>query len=182
MNKSIGSLEFRSIAQGIEIGDKIVKKSPVDLLFFKTICPGKFLVIISGNEDSVKDAIEYGVELGQKSIVDSFVINAVHESIIKALKTKCTVKNKSSIGVMETSNVCTGLKALDKALKGSNVEILKLQLAFGIGGKLLYIISGEVSDVEYGMELSREAIDSKKIISTSIIPSPDELIISSLTK
>ncbi|MGL5558415.1 MAG: BMC domain-containing protein, partial [Paraclostridium dentum] len=82
MNKSIGSIEFRSIAKGIEVSNEMVKKSYVDILYLKSICPGKFIIIISGDVGEVNTAIEYGLSISQGFVVDSFVINAVHESII----------------------------------------------------------------------------------------------------
>ena len=51
MNKSIGALEFRSISKGIEVSNEIVKKANVEIIYFKTICPGKFLVIVTGDEE-----------------------------------------------------------------------------------------------------------------------------------
>lgn len=180
MHKSIGAMEFRSISKGIEISDLIVKKSNVDVIVFKNICPGKFLIIISGNEGEVKESIDYGISISNGSVVDTFIVNAVHDDIILGLKNKYNVKTKGALGIIETANVCSGIKALDKVIKDSNVSIVKMQLAFCIGGKFVSIISGEVSDVENGVKAARSAIDEKKIINISVIPSPDPMIIEML--
>lgn len=180
MNKSLGSIEFRSIGKGIEVADSMTKKASVEILMLKTICPGKFLVILSGHEDEVKESIDYGLDLANGYIIDSFIINAVHEDIIQGFKNKYGEYSKGAIGIVETINVCSGIYALDKTLKGSNVKLAKLQPAFGIGGKLVYIVAGEVSDVEYGMNIARESLKEKKIVNISVIPSPDKLIISKL--
>ncbi|HBB29927.1 MAG TPA: ethanolamine utilization protein, partial [Clostridiales bacterium] len=82
MNKSIGGIELRSISKGIEVTDFMVKKAQVEIIYFRSICPGKFIALVSGNEGEVKVAIDYGVDLGQKYVVDSFVVNNVHEEII----------------------------------------------------------------------------------------------------
>lgn len=181
MNRSIGAIEFRSISKGIEVSDLMVKRCEVELVFFKTICPGKFLTIISGNEGEVKEAVDYGMSICGKYAVDSFIVNAVHPNIISGLKNKYNIKVKGAFGIMETSSVCSGIEALDVMLKYSNVSIIKMQLAFCIGGKFLSIVSGEVSDVENGVKVAKDSIDEKKIINISIIPSPDNMIVSMLT-
>lgn len=181
MRNSIGSIEFRSIAKGIEIADFMVKKSDVEIIYFKMICPGKFIVILNGNEDAIKEAVDYGVELGKSFIVDSFIVNAVHKDIINGLKNKYSEKIKGAYGIMETISVCSGIKALDRMLKNANVAVVKIQTAFVIGGKFVFVVSGEVSDIEDGMREAKLAIDEKKIVNISIIPSPDPMIISMLT-
>ena len=177
MSSSIGAVEFRSISKGIEAADAMVKAAEVDILYFKTICPGRFLVILSGDVGAIKAAVDEGVSVGHGHIVDTFIINGVHEEIVHALKRKTSIAVKGAIGIMETNSICSGIEALDKTLKGGAVNLVKLQLAAGIGGKLIYIISGGLSDVEYGMNIAREAIDEKRIVNVSIIPSPDELIL-----
>ncbi|MGL5244263.1 MAG: BMC domain-containing protein, partial [Sarcina sp.] len=90
MSKSIGALEFRSISKGIKISDEILKRAFVKITYMKSICVGKFLIIVSGDTGEVKEAIEYGKEIGIKHIIDSFIINSVHKDIIHALKNKYT--------------------------------------------------------------------------------------------
>jgi len=181
MNRSIGAIEFRSISKGIETSDLMIKQSNVELIFFRMICPGKFLTIISGNEGEVKEAIDYGVSISEKAAADNFIINAIHNDIINAFKNKYNVKSKGAFGIMETSSVCSGIQALDGMIKNANVSVVKIQLAFCIGGKFVSIVSGEVSDVENGVRAARDIVDEKKIINISVIPSPDPMIISMLT-
>ena len=40
-------VEFNSIAAGIDAADQMVKTAQVDPLFFKTICPGKFVAAVT---------------------------------------------------------------------------------------------------------------------------------------
>ncbi len=95
MSKSIGAIDFKSIAKGIEVADEMVKKADVDVLYLKTICPGRFLVILTGDEGA---------------IIDSCIINSVHNNIIQALKSRFVTKANGAIGVMETNSVSSGLK------------------------------------------------------------------------
>lgn len=181
MSKSMCAIEFRSISKGIEVSNEMVKKAFVEVVYLKSICPGKFLAILSGNEEEVKEAIEYGIRIGSSFIVDRFIINAIHLDIIKGLKNKYSSKDiNGAIGIVETSKVCSGIIALNKTLKSSEVILVKLQLAFGIGGKLVYIISGDLSSVENGVKAGEEILNPKDIVNTSIIPYPHEEIVKNL--
>ena len=182
MNKSIGGIELRSISKGIEVTDFMVKKAQVEIIYFKSICPGKFVVLMSGNEGEVKVATDCGLQLGEGYIVDSFVLNNVHEDIILSIKGKYTEYKKGAVGIVETNSVCSGLQALDRMLKAANVTIVKVQLAFVIGGKFVFTVSGELSDIQNGIDLIKSVINIKKIINISIIPSPDNQILELLRK
>ncbi|MGG7077192.1 BMC domain-containing protein [Clostridium sardiniense] len=175
MNKSIGSIEFRSISKGIEIANEMVKRADVDVIYAKSICPGKFIIMISGDASEVHESVNYGLKFDKKYIVDSFILNRVHDDIVNGLKSKYKSKEIEglAIGIMETNKVCAGLEALDKALKSGDVNLVKLQLAFAIGGKLVYILSGTLSSVEHSINTAIEEIEAKDIVATSIIPSPE---------
>lgn len=173
MNKSIGALEFRSISKGIEVSNEIVKKANVEIIYFKTICPGKFLVIVTGDEGEVNEAIDYGVMIAENTLVDSFKVHAVSTHIIAAFKNKYDSKEiADAVGIMETTKVCAGIKALDAALKSSDIKLIKMHLAFGIGGKLVYIVTGTLSSIEYGLAQGKAQLSKTEAANISIIPSP----------
>lgn len=181
MSKSIGALEFRSISKGIGVSDEIVKKSNVEIIFFRTICPGKFLVIVTGDEGEINEAIDYGESISDNSLVDSFKVHAVSPSIIDAFKNKYTSKEiTNALGIMETMKVCAGIKALDFTLKSSDVILAKMQMAFGIGGKLVYFVTGTLSSVKYGLENGKSILDENEYANISIIASPSKELIKNL--
>ncbi|MEG0670404.1 BMC domain-containing protein [Clostridium sp.] len=177
MSSSIGVIEFKSISRGIAVADEMVKKAEVEILQFRNICPGRFLVILAGDEGAIKTTLDHGIISGQGHVLDSCIINSAHGNIIQALKNRFVSKVNGAIGIMETNTVSSGLKALDRTLKGANLNLVKLQVASGISGKIVYIISGGISDVEYGMSIAKEIVEDKRIVDISIIPSPDEIII-----
>ena len=173
MNKSIGALEFRSISKGIAVSNEIVKKANVEIIYFKTICPGKFLVVVTGDEGEVNEAIDHGVILTGSALVDSFKVHAVSTPIIQAFKNKYDSKEVvGALGIMETNKVCAGIKALDIALKSSDVKLIKMHLAFGIGGKLVYVVTGTLSSIEHGLLQGREKLGKNEHVNFETIPSP----------
>lgn len=180
MIKTLGMLEFRSIAKGIEMADVVSKAAEVELIFCKTICPGKFMILISGEVGAVKESIERVQEKSENFLLDSFLLPRVHEDIIVAIKNKLKVKAKGALGIFETSNVVSGIFALDKTLKSAEVKLLKLSLGMAIGGKCYFVIFGDVSSVEEGIREASNVIEAKRIISCTVIPSPCTELVESL--
>lgn len=77
MNKSIGVIEFKSIVKGIEVFNEMIKKFLVDVLYLKSICLGKFLIIVGGEIFYINECVDYGIKFGEGYIVDNFVINVI---------------------------------------------------------------------------------------------------------
>lgn len=183
MNKSIGAIEFKSIAKGIEVSNEMIKKSSVDVLYLKSICPGKFLIIVGGETSYINECVDYGIKLGEGYIVDNFVINAISQEILDGFKNKYQkLDSIVSIGVVESSKVCAGIKMIDKTLKSGDLVLVKLQLSFAIGGKLVYIVAGDLSSLEYALKESENVVREKEVIYKTVIPSVDSQIIKSLIK
>ena len=175
MNKSIGAIEFKSIAKGIEVSNEMIKKSSVDVLYLKSICPGKFLIIVGGETSYINECVDYGIKLGEGYIVDNFVINAISQEILDGFKNKYQkLDSIVSIGA--------GIKMLDKTLKSGDLVLVKLQLSFAIGGKLVYIVAGDLSSLEYALKESENVVREKEVIYKTVMPSVDSQIIKSLIK
>lgn len=181
MSKSIGALEFISISRGMFVADAVSKKANVEIIYFKTICPGKFLVIFAGDEGEVEEAINYGEQIEEKAIVDSFKVHAVSDAIVEAFRNRYGKKDGiDALGIVETRKVCTGIKALDLLLKAADVKLLKIYLAFAIGGKLVFIVTGSVSSIESGIAECKTMLSEHEIANIAIIPSPSEEMIENL--
>ena len=87
----LGVLEFNSIAIGIKSLDEMIKEAPINIIDARTICPGKYLILISGDVASVESSIKKGIETGAGYIVDKLFLPMVHEDIIPAIKGRNTV-------------------------------------------------------------------------------------------
>ena len=58
MEYSIGILELRSIAKGIQASDEALKSAGIQLVTAQPICPGKFELVLSGQLAQVNAAME----------------------------------------------------------------------------------------------------------------------------
>ena len=183
MNKSIGALEFISISRGMYVADAIVKKAEVEIIYFKTICPGKFLIIVSGDEGEVDTAIDFGVSIAGKTLFDSFKVHAVSPAIIEGLRAKYEpYEQLDAVGIVETKKVCTGIRALDIVLKAADVSLIRIYMAFAIGGKLVFAVTGSVSSIEYGISECKQLLSEGEQENIAIIPSPNRDILVNLLK
>ncbi|WP_032120541.1 BMC domain-containing protein [Clostridium amazonitimonense] len=180
MKKALGILEFSSISKGIEVSDVLLKASFVEVEILKHICPGKFLTIISGETEEVKEAIEKAKGEEEKKLVEGTVITNASYEMLNALKKRPTIINFNAIGIMEFNTMASALIALDIALKSSDVQLVKLVLGNGIAGKAYFIINGSVSSVEEGIGASKAHVSPNKIIHSAVIPSPSEFLLKNL--
>lgn len=134
MSKAVGILELSSIAKGMETGDAMLKSANVELLVSKTLCPGKFLLMLGGDVGAVQQAINSGASLAGEMLVDSLILPNIHPSILPAISGLNHVEQRQAVGVVETWSVAACIDAADCAVKAANVTLVRVHMAFGIGG------------------------------------------------
>ena len=178
MHHAIGLIELTSIAKGFYIADTMLKTAKVDLLVNRSICPGKYMIIIGGEVQPIHEAMEAGEEAADETIVDSMIINNVHEDILPAISGTNEFQEVEALGIVETFSVATGIEAADASLKAANVKIVQLHLAMAIGGKAYYSVAGEVAAVEEAVAAGVKYIKSKGLlVSKVVIPQPRQEIV-----
>lgn len=181
MKKAIGLMELKSIPIGIETADEMLKAANVDLIMANPICPGKYMILISGDVGAVKSSIETGKKVADIFLVEYHIINNVHEDVLISLSGYSEIDKVKSIGAIETISALTAIKAGDVAVKASNVKLIETRIAKGLGGKGFFILTGEVSAVKSAIKSClNELGESGSIISTSVISSPHRSLIEKL--
>lgn len=175
---AIGMLEYISIAAGIESADAMVKAADIRPVFFKTICPGKFLTAVAGNVDDVTAAVEAGRAVGAEMIADWFIIPNIHPSVIGALAGCSPIHDLAALGVIETFSVSSAILAADRTVKTANVRLMDIRTALGLGGKGFVLLSGDMAAVAASIAAaSKEVQASGLLVRTTILPRPSvELI------
>jgi microcompartment protein CcmL/EutN len=156
---SIGLIECASIAKGYEVSDAVAKTSPVQLLWARTVSPGNFITLFSGEVEETTSALERGVEVGSSTVVDHMLIPNIHVDLVPAIRGPRRVEVREALGVVETTTVASTVLAADRAAKTAAVDLVEVRLAMHLGGKGFFILSGETADVEAavaaGAELAR---------------------------
>lgn len=85
MRRSIGLLEYKSIAKGMEACDEMLKSSNVELVLASPVCPGKYIVILSGDVGAVENAVKVGKSIGGSYLISDYLIANVHENVFPAI-------------------------------------------------------------------------------------------------
>ena len=169
----LGVLEFSSIAIGIQALDEIVKIAPVKIMEARTICPGKYLIVFSGDVASVEYSFNKGSETGKEYIVDSLFLPMIDPGVIKAIGNVISTDQWDAIGVIETLSVVSGIEAADAAAKAGGVQILEIRLAIGFGGKSYVKMLGSLDAIQAAMQAgTAKAMDKQQLCAQTIIPQP----------
>src|SRR5579871_3910519 len=82
---SLGLIELTSIAAGYLACDAMLKASDVELVLSRSICSGKYMIMVRGDVAAVEAAVSAGIRQGNFSIIDSFVIPNLHETVFPAI-------------------------------------------------------------------------------------------------
>ncbi len=157
MLNAIGVLETNSIAQGILCADAMLKVAAVELLFSRSICPGKYLTVIYGDVAAVQSSISTGEYHASVYQVDSSIIPNVHPQVADAIRGIPQSIKEKAIGSIEFFSVTGAIYAADAAVKAADVTLVEMRLGIAIGGKSYFVINGDVAAV-------KTAIDSGKVV------------------
>lgn len=152
MSKAIGMIEFKTVSAGITAADAMVKTADVELLEAQTVCPGKYIALISGSLSAVNAAVEAAGKVREEELIDSFVLGNPHESIFPAIYGATQIDKISAFGILETYDAASIIVAADVAAKTAIVDLIELRIAKGMCGKSYLILTGEVAAVEAAIE------------------------------
>lgn len=175
---SIGLVETSSIARGIYAADEMTKAADVRVIVNRTICPGKYMVLVGGSVARVSAAIEAGVAAAAHSCVDHFTIANVHPDVFPAISGVTHLPEMKALGVVEGFSVASVIKAADAAVKAADVQLVAIHLAMAIGGKAFVTLTGDVAAVEAAVQAGTAIIAEKGLLVESIvIASPTKEIV-----
>ena len=178
---AIGLIESNSIAKGIDFADIMVKTATVDILVAKTICPGKYIVMVSGDVAAVTQSVNAALDSSPEVIVDYFVIPNIHPSILPSISGGTVIDQVDAVGVIETYSVAATIEASDAAIKAASVTPIRMHLAFGIGGKSYVVLTGDVADVNSAVATGSAVAAEKGMLTNKVvIPRPHKQVVDSL--
>lgn len=155
---ALALLEFSSLAAGIEAGDAMVKRAPVEQLLAGTIQPGYYLTLVIGEVADVEEAVAAGRLASGAYLRDQLLLPNVHPGVVAALRGARATGTAEALGIIETTTVAAAIRAADAGLKGAEVALNQLRLGDGLGGKGLTLFVGLVSDVEAAVAIGSEAV------------------------
>lgn len=176
VEKSIGLIELSSIAAGFQVADTMLKAGNVRLLLSRTICSGKYMVLIGGDTAAVESAVAAGAESANGCLIDQLVLPNIHPDVFVALGRTQPVQPEGALGILESFNVATLIQAADAAAKAASVTLLEVRLAMALGGKAFCTMAGDVASVQAAVAAGRQVIAEAGVLVYSVVlsrPHPD---------
>ena len=176
---SIGLIELGSIAAGYEVADAMLKTADVELILARSICSGKYMVMVRGDVAAVQSSVDAGGRAGSFSVIDTFVIPNVHESVFPAISGTTKVERLEALGIIESFSVASLIEGADAAAKAANVQLIEVRLAMALGGKAFVTLTGNVAAVRSAVEAGAQVIAKKGLlVNKVVIPQPRRELLS----
>jgi microcompartment protein CcmL/EutN len=170
---SIGLIELSSVAAGYQATDAMLKTAAVELMLARSICSGKYMAMVRGEVGAVEASVAAGVGAGKFSVIDSFVIPNLHESVFPAIGGTAKVEALEALGILESFSVAALIEGADAAVKAASVELIEIRLAMALGGKAFVTMTGDVAAVEAAIEAGAAVVGGKgMLVNKVVIPRP----------
>ena len=86
MSKAIGMVEYKTVSTGMTAADNMVKTSNVEILQASTVCPGKYIVLITGELSAVREVeVALVLRIAEIAATDQrvFAVSAVDGVFLK---------------------------------------------------------------------------------------------------
>ncbi len=144
---ALGAVELNSVAQGISCTDAMCKTAQVQLLGAYPVCPGKYVVLVSGEVAAVRASVRAGEQESSASLVDSFVIPNLHDQVFPAISGTVPIDEVQAVGMIETFSLASAVVVADNVVKAAAVTLLEVRLGRALGGKSYVLLTGEVAAV-----------------------------------
>ncbi len=179
---ALAFIEFSSISRGLFLTDTVLKKAPVKVIASQPVSSGKHVLLFVGDVASVEAAYFSALDLAEGTAVRQILIPGVHEQIAPFLDSIWTFQPKlipanpeESLGVVESSTLAGAIVSADRALKMANVQLCRMRLGQGIGGKAYYVLMGRQEEIEAALEAAQQSLETlESFCRVDMIPRPQE--------
>lgn len=181
MSKAIGMIEFKTVASGITATDMMVKTAQVEIVEAQTVCPGKYIAIVTGDLSAVSAAVEVAKTTYPMQLIGSFVLGNPHEDIYPAIYGTSKVEHMKALGILETYDASSIIVAADIAAKTAIVQLIELRIAKGMCGKSYMLLTGEISAVEAAIAKAKDSIAKEGMfLDSSVLANPDAQLLKTI--
>jgi microcompartment protein CcmL/EutN len=170
---SIGLVEVTSIAAGYLAGDAMLKAADVSIILSRSICSGKYIVMVGGDVGAVRASVEAGVASATGMVIDSFLVPNVHPDVFPAIAGQGQVEVLGALGIVESFSVASLIEAADAAVKTASVRLLEIRLAMALGGKAFVTLTGDVGAVTAAVAAAAGVCAERgMLVNRVVIPNP----------
>ncbi len=175
-DKSIGLIELSSVAAGFAVADAMLKAAKVQLILSRSICSGKYMIMIGGAVAAVQSAVEAGAAAANGYLIDQFIIPNVHADIFTALGRSQVPEPGGALGIVESFSVASLIEGADAGAKAANVTLLEIRMAMALGGKAFFTMTGDVAAIQAAVQAAKQVIAKRGLLVNAVVisrPHPD---------
>ena len=153
----------------------MLKTAKIKIVSAQTVCPGKYIVLFSGELAAINVCIERARTDYNNHLIDSFILGNPHNGIFPALYGTSDIKELRALGILETFSVASIIVASDEAAKTSDVDLIEIRLANGMCGKSYLMLTGDVAAVEAAINKAKISVgESGMLLDSTVIANPDK--------
>ena len=169
----LGGIELDSVAAGAQVLDTMAKKAPIRFLDVRTVCPGKYVVLFTGDEASVEASLTDGAQIRPECVLNWLYIPTLHESVWAVLGGGEVDYELDAVGILESFSVLGAIEAADVSVKAARVTVVHIRWGDEMGGKSSVKLVGPLPEVEASLEAGAELLQDKNSLCKQIvIPRP----------
>ncbi len=170
---ALGLIELSSIARGMHATDAMLKAAEVQLVMSRSICSGKYMVLVAGDQHEVEESVAAGMEVADETAIDHVLLSNVHPDVYPALSSTGEITQKGALGILESFSVACLVDALDQVAKRALVEVVSCRLAMALGGKAYLVFTGDVDAVRESLDAGAEVVEVRGLlVNKVVIPDP----------
>jgi microcompartment protein CcmL/EutN len=162
MADALALIELDSIASGLWVLDRMIKRAPIEVCEANLVEPGKFLILYSGGVAEVEEAQEAALSAAEGSCIQSMLLPFAHPSLLAGLRgaeVKKSADGYDCLGVIETVKVSGTLVACDRSLKDAAVDLVLIRVQGGLAGRAYFVFHGKQHDVEAAIQFGAAAAE-----------------------
>jgi microcompartment protein CcmL/EutN len=170
---AIALVELESIARGFVVADQLVKRAEVTVVLAEPLSPGKYLLLFHGGVAEVEESFKAATETAGPRLLDSLFLTQAASGLMDGLEGRFAESWGDSVGIVETQTVAAALLACDSSLKRAGVQLKRLHLARGIGGKGYFVVTGSLDQTQSALEAAGGAVNAGLLLGTELLERPD---------
>lgn len=172
---ALAAMELATIARGVVVLDGMAKRAETTIVAARTLSPGRYLIVLSGEVAEIEEAVGAGAERAEEDLVDRIILRDPHSALLAGLENRLSPRLGESLAIVETTSVSSALAAIDRALKDADVELVELRLGAGLSGKGVFTLTGALHMIGAARAAIGEAIRPERLVRVEVIarPHPD---------
>lgn len=175
---ALAFIECQSIARGLYVTDVALKKAAVKVISSQPISGGKHVLLFFGDVESVTEAHRAAVSEAQGTLLREILIAGVHADLVPFLDSLWNTQGMraevgEAVAIVESQTLAGAIVSADQALKSAEVQLVRMRLGQGIGGKAYFVLTGRQSDVEAAVEAAEKRLkEMDNLVRVDLLPSP----------